>query len=137
MVTICNNCWFNTLKVSDMTLIFKLRIAFKHIAHFREDRHNSKNIVSSKSSLKVSFCIAMYAKCSPDELRKDLEMGICAYERTRTGDYFVVLSPKTENFDLCQSSRKWAICKWKNYFNLVIENKLKKIIRNHRFLKPF
>ena len=48
----------------------------------------------------------LISKYSPDELRKDLEMGICAYETNRTGEYFVVLSPKTVNFDLCQSSRK-------------------------------
>lgn len=49
------------------------------------------------------------SKCSPNELRNDLDIEICASERTRSGEFFVVLSPKTVNFDLCQSSRKCII----------------------------
>ena len=48
----------------------------------------------------------LISKCSPDELKKDLDIWISAFGRTRPGECFVLLSPKTVNFDLCQSSSK-------------------------------
>lgn len=84
-----------------------------HIAYPLQKCHNSKILVSSKTTLKVLSSIGIYRKwkiwkCHHSDLIKKKQFRYCnKSESTRSGEYFVVLRSKNGKFWVMPF---WRVC---------------------------